>query len=140
MLFPTVQGFQRTSSVPWRRRLLCRFDSVANQAQCGQTPSGFFSLADDKTRTACPTPPHSSATTTTGLSSADGCYTCDGGYLKNTASSTCDFPSKGKYVDASGTEVTCNPITTLQGGATATWIRGAAATAELVPFPVVRVS
>ena len=92
------------------------YDSVANQAQCGQTPSGFFSLAGDKTRTTCPAPPHSSATTTTGLSSADGCYTCDGGYLKNTASSTCDFPSKGKYVDASGTEVTCNPITTLQGG------------------------
>ncbi len=112
------------------------YDSTqAPTTQCQETASGFFSLADDKTRTACPTPPHSSATTTTELSSADGCYTCDGGYLKNTARNTCDFPSKGKYVDASGTEVTCNPITTLQGGAIATWIGGAAADSAITcPF------
>ncbi len=110
------------------------YDNDVDTAQCQQTASGFYSPANDKARTACPTPPHSSATTTTELSSADGCYTCDGGYLKNTASSTCDVPSKGTYVNASGTEVSCNPITTLQGGATATWIRGAAATADACPF------
>ncbi len=111
------------------------YDSTqAPTTQCQQTASGFYSLANNKGRTACPTPPHSSATTTTELSSADGCYTCDGGYLKNTARNTCDVPSKGTYVNASGTEVSCNPITTLQGGATATWIRGAAATADACPF------
>ncbi len=101
--------------------------------ECQPTVSGFFSLANDKTRTTCLTPANSSPTSTTRLSSADGCYTCDGGYLKNTASSTCDFPSKGKYVNG-GTESSCNPIATLQGGATATWIRGAAATADACPF------
>ena len=105
----------------------------ANQAQCGQTPSGFFSLADDKTRTTCPAPPHSSATTTTGLSSAESCYTCTSGYLKNTVSNTCDVPSKGKYVNAQGSESSCNPIT-LERGATATWIVGAATTAITCPF------
>ena len=111
------------------------YDSTqAPTTQCQQTASGHYSLANNKGRTACPTPPHSSATTTTELSSADGCYTCDGGYLKNTARNTCDVPSKGTYVNASGTEVSCNPITTLQGGATATWIRGAAATADACPF------
>ena len=63
----------------------------------------------------------------------DGCYTCDGGYLKNTARNTCDFPSKGTYVNAQGSESSCNPIT-LERGATATWIAGAATTAITCPF------
>ena len=109
------------------------FDSVADSAQCQSTPSGFFSLANDKTQTACPTPSNSSAIASTGLSSADGCYNCDGGYLKNTASNTCDVPGQGKYVNVGGAEASCNPIT-IEGGATATWIAGAAATDAACPF------
>ncbi len=109
------------------------YDSVADSAQCQSTPSGFFSLADDKTQTACPTPPHSSATTTTGLSSAADCYNCNSGYLKNTARNTCDVPSKGTYVNAQGSESSCNPIR-IEGAATASWIAGAAATAITCPF------
>ena len=92
------------------------FDSVADSAQCQSTPSGFFSLANDKTQTACPTPSHSSAIASTGLSSASGCYTCNPGYLKNTASNTCDVPGQGKYVDGSGSEQDCSgPGGTLGG-------------------------
>ena len=109
------------------------FDSVADSAQCQSTPSGFFSLANDKTQTACPTPSNSSAIASTGLSSAGGCYNCDGGYLKNTASNTCDVPGQGKYVNVGGTEASCNPIA-IEGGATATWIAGAAATETACPF------
>ena len=43
-----------------------------------------------------------------------GCYTCNPGYLKNTASNTCDVPGQGKYVNGSGvTRLSgpgCNPI------------------------------
>ena len=108
------------------------YDSVADSAQCQPTASGFFSLVNDKTRTTCPTPANSSPTSTIRLSSAVGCYTCNSGYLKNTARNTCDVPSKGKYVNG-GTESLCNPIT-IEGGATASWIRGIAATADACPF------
>ncbi len=84
------------------------FDNDEDSTQCQTTAANYYSPANDKTRTACPTTPHSSATTTTGLSSAKGCYNCDGGYLKNTASNTCEVPSKGKYVNASGNEQSCS--------------------------------
>ncbi len=131
-------GFKATSSSTTCQVVDCDagYDSTqAPTTQCQETASGYYSLANNKGRTACPTPPHSSATTTTELSSADGCYTCDGGYLKNTARNTCDFPSKGTYVNAQGSESSCNPITTLQGGAIATWIGGAAADSAITcPF------
>ena len=129
-------GFKATSSSTTCQVADCNagYDSTqAPTTQCQQTVSGFFSLADDKTRTTCPTPQNSSPTSTTSLSSADGCYTCDGGYLKNTASNACAFPSKGTYVNVGGTEVSCNPIT-LQGTATSAWIASAAATAITCPF------
>ena len=109
------------------------YDSIADTAQCQQTASGFFSLADDKTRKICPTPTNSSPTTTTGLSSADDCYNCNNGYLKNTGENTCDVPSKGNYVNASGNEVSCNSIR-LQASATSTWIAGAADDADACLF------
>ena len=131
-----MQGLKKHLPVRVKSSIVMQdYDSVAStdQHNAKKRHRGTTLWQNNKGRTACPTPPHSSATTTTELSSADGCYTCDGGYLKNTASSTCDFPSKGKYVNG-GTESSCNPITTLQGGATATWIRGAAATADACPF------
>ena len=92
---PNGAGVKTTSSSTTCQVVDCDagYDSTqAPTTQCQQTASGHYSLANNKGRTACPTPPHSSATTTTELSSADGCYTCDGGYLKNTARNTCDFP------------------------------------------------
>ncbi len=110
------------------------FDNDQVSTQCQSTAANYYSPANDKTRTACPTaPPLSSPTGNTGLSSAGGCYNCDGGYLKNTASNTCDVPGQGKYVNVGGAEASCNPIT-IEGGATATWIAGAAATATACPF------
>ncbi len=109
------------------------YDNTQDPTKCQQTAANFYSPANNNARTACPTPSNSSPATTTELSSADGCYTCDGGYLKNTGENTCGVPSKGKHVNASGTEVSCSPIT-LQRGATATWIAGAAATADACPF------
>ena len=92
------------------------YDSVANPAQCQPTASGFFSLSNDKTRTTCLAPANSSPTSNTMLSSAGGCYTCDGGYLKNTGENTCDVPSKGKYVNASGNEQSCSDPGGTSGG------------------------
>ena len=127
-------GFKATPSDPCRV-VDCNagYDNTqAPTTQCQQTASGHYSLAN-KGRTTCPAPPHSSATTTTGLSSAESCYTCTSGYLKKTVSNTCDVPSKGTYVNASGTEASCNPIT-IEGGATSIWIVGVAATADTCPF------
>ena len=110
------------------------FDNDEDPTECQTTAANYYSPANDKTRTACPTaPPLSSPTGNTGLSSADGCYNCDGGYLKNTASNTCDVPGQGKYVNVGGAEASCNPIA-IEGGATATWIAGAAATETACPF------
>ncbi len=109
------------------------FDNDEDATECQTTMANYYSPANDKTRKTCPTPSHSSPTVNTELSSADGCYNCDGGYLKNTAGNTCDVPSKGTYVNAGGTEASCNPIA-LQGAATSTWIAGAAETAATCPF------
>ena len=128
-------GFKATPSDPCQV-VDCNagYDNTqAPTTQCQQTASGHYSLANNKGRTTCPVPPHSSATTTTGLSSAESCYTCTSGYLKKTVSNTCDVPSKGTYVNVSGTEASCNPIT-IEGGAIATWIVGVAATADTCPF------
>ena len=128
-------GFKATPSDPCRV-VDCNagYDNTqAPTTQCQQTASGHYSLANNKGRTTCPVPPHSSATTTTGLSSAESCYTCTSGYLKKTVSNTCDVPSKGTYVNVGGTEASCNTIT-IEGGAIATWITGAAATADTCPF------
>ncbi len=134
-LIANGEGFQQSSSAPCQV-VDCNagYDSTqAPTTQCQQTASGHYSLANNKGRTTCPAPPHSSATTTTGLSSAESCYTCTSGYLKKTVSNTCDVPSKGTYVNVSGTEALCTPIT-LQVTATSTWIAGAAATAITCPF------
>ncbi len=65
------------------------FDNAVDATQCQQTPAQYYSPVNDKTRTACPTPSGSSATTTTGLSSVDGCFTCDDtGYTP--VASTCE--------------------------------------------------
>ena len=84
------------------------YDNVADTKRCGKTASRFYSPANDKTRKACPTPTHSSTTGSMGLSSADGCYSCNTGYLKNTRENTCDVPATGKYVNPSGSEKSCS--------------------------------
>ena len=58
------------------------YDNDANQAQCGKTPTGFYSLAKDKTRKTCPTPTNSSSTGRSGLSSLNDCWNCNSGFLK----------------------------------------------------------
>ena len=86
------------------------YDNDVDTAQCQQTASGFYSPANDKTRTACPTPSHSSATGNIRLSSADGCYDCDAGFV-NAADRTCKIPDQGKYADNAGDEQGCSSIT-----------------------------
>ncbi len=107
------------------------FDNDEDSTQCQTTVANYYSPANDKTRTACPTTPHSSATTTTGLSSTEGCYNCNGGYLKNTGENTCDVPSKGKYVDGSESEQSCDNVNSTPTGGFENFLNntGAVATA-----------
>ncbi len=109
------------------------YDNSQDDAQCQLTASGHFSLANDKARTACPTPDDASYDeTSTGLSSAADCYSCEDGYLKNTTTNTCDFPLKGKYVAAGGTEADCKDITNIPNFNS--WEEGAAADADSCLF------
>ena len=76
------------------------------------------------------------------VSTATGCgFSCNTGYVKDAPGRTCNFPSTGNYVNAQGTEVSCDSITsiTTEGTATATWIAGAASAANTCPFSVVPV-
>ncbi len=109
------------------------YDNDVDTAQCQQTASGFYSPANDKARTACPTPTHSSAIASTGLSSADGCYDCDAGYWKNPqGSGSCDVPDLGKWVDATNnSKKDCLAINNANFN---TWLAGTADAANKCPF------
>ena len=51
------------------------------------------------------------------VSTNKGCnFSCNTGFVKNTASFTCSFPDTGKYVDSSGDEQSCNRPTGDSGG------------------------
>ena len=110
------------------------YDNDVDSTKCQQTASGYYSLVDNKERIACPTPSNSSPTGTLGLTSPNDCWNCNSGYLKNIqGTASCKVPSKGNYVNAQGSESSCNPIG-IEGAAIATWIVGAAATAATCPF------
>ncbi len=112
------------------------YDNDVDSTKCQETASGFYSLAKDKTRKTCPTtiPSHSLNNTITGLKLETDCWNCNSGFLKNTrGAASCKVPSKGNYVNAQGSESSCNPIG-IEGAAIATWIVGAAATAATCPF------
>ncbi len=64
------------------------FDNDQDSTQCQATAAAYYSPANNNARTACPTPNNSSPTTTTGLSSIDGCFTCSDGYFLK--ASTCE--------------------------------------------------
>ena len=75
-------------------------------------------------------------TNTGAVDSATDCgFSCNTGYVKDSSARQCNFPSTGNYVNAQGTEVSCdsNSITT-EGTATAAWIAGAASAANTCPF------
>ena len=94
------------------------YDNDANQAQCGKTPTGFYSLAKDKTRKTCPTrkPDHSLVNTTTGLKLETDCWKCESGSLKNTKQKKCTLPTKGKYYNAQGSLKSCDSVGGTNGG------------------------
>ena len=51
------------------------------------------------------------------MSTNKGCnFSCNTGFVKNTASFTCSFPDTGKYADSSGDEQSCNRPTGDSGG------------------------
>ncbi len=109
------------------------YDNDVDTAQCQQTASGFYSPANDKARTACPTPTHSSAIASTGLSSADGCYDCDAGYWKNPqGSGSCDVPDLGKWVNA--TDNSKKDCLAINNANFNTWLAGTADAANKCPF------
>ncbi len=106
------------------------YDSSQDPTQCQVTASGYFSLTNDKARTACTTPANAVAVTTTGLSSAHACYTCGSGYWKDTTGNgTCSLPDKGKWVKASD-NTKINACSAITGGNFADWVVGAAAAAN----------
>ena len=110
------------------------FDNTqAPTTQCQQTAANFYSPANDKTRTACPTPGNSSSTMTTGLRNPQGCFNCTAGYWKNPqGSGSCDVPDLGKWVDA--TDNLKKDCTTISNANFNTWLAGAADAAKKCPF------
>ena len=58
------------------------YDNDVDSTKCQQTASGFYSSANNKGRTACPTPSRSSPTNRVGLSSPHECWSCAGGFVK----------------------------------------------------------
>ena len=65
------------------------------------------------------------------VSTNKGCnFSCNPGFAKG--SYACRFPTEGKYMD-SGTQKDCTPIT-IANGAIATWLTGAADSANVLPF------
>ena len=56
-------------------------------------------------------------TNTAAVATATGCnFSCNVGFVKNTADSMCEIPDLGKYADSSGDEQTCNNPTGATGG------------------------
>ena len=86
------------------------YDNDVDSTKCQQTASGFYSSANNKGRTACPTPSRSSPTNRVGLSSPHECWSCAGGFVKNTQAETCDIPSTGHYANAAGVEKPCSDV------------------------------
>ncbi len=52
-------------------------DNTQDPTKCESTAANFYSPANSNTRTSCPAPVDSTSTSTTGLSSTVGCFTCD---------------------------------------------------------------
>ncbi len=71
-------------------------DNTKDPAKCEPTAAEFYSLANSNTRTSCPTPANSSPTSTTGLFSTVGCFTCDGGH-DNTKDPTKCQPTAAEF-------------------------------------------
>ena len=111
------------------------FDNTqAPTTECQQTVANFYSPANDKTRTACPTPGNSSPTAAMGSSNPQGCFDCNAGYWRNPqGSGSCDVPDLGKWVDATNnSKKDCTPIT--PNSNFNTWLAGAAAADDACPF------
>ena len=54
---------------------------------------------------------------TEAVSTATGCdFSCNAGFVKNTADRTCNIPDTGKYADASGDKQSCDDPTGVAGG------------------------
>ena len=110
------------------------FDNEQDSTQCQQTAANFYSPANDKTRTACPTPSNSSPTAATGSNNPQGCFNCNAGYWRNPqGSGSCDVPDLGKWVDATNnSKKDCTPITPNTNFNT--WLAGPAAANDACPF------
>ena len=73
------------------------------------------------------------AVNTGAVSAADGCgFSCTAGYLKDTSTRECKYPTQGTYVDSLGDEVSCIDLSGMTGFGS--WLIGAATANDACPF------
>ena len=67
------------------------------------------------------------------VSTAAGCdFSCNAGYMKDSSSRECNYPTPGTYVNNQGTESSCTNITGMTGFGS--WVPGAATVDDACPF------
>ena len=115
-------GFQQTSSAPCQV-VDCNTGLVKNTGEntCDIPDQGKYAdrIGDEQS---CDDPTGATGgfkeflANTGAVDSATGCsFSCNAGFVKNTADSMCEIPDQGKYAD-NGVEKDCSPITGGSGG------------------------
>ena len=87
------------------------YDDHDDDGDCDKTITGYYSPAGTNQRTTCPTPAHSTPITTQGLTTANECFTCNGGYDNFNAPHLCLETAEGYYSPTGSKDrMACNGV------------------------------
>ena len=103
----------------------CNYPSSGNYVTARNTESPCNSITTEGTAVATRIVGAASTATTCPFS-------CTAGYVVDTSTPKCKYPTQGTYADAQGAEVGCTDITSITGFGS--WLDGAATDADSCPF------
>ena len=103
----------------------CNYPSSGNYVTARNTESPCNSITTEGTAVATRIVGAASTATTCPFS-------CTAGYVVDTSTPKCKYPTQGTYADAQGAEVGCTDITSMTGFGS--WLEGAADSATACPF------